>query len=312
MSAPTRLVRSMLYVPASRPEMIAKAAQSDADAVCLDLEDAVAPDQKAASRAHAVTALTTLDFGSRTVLLRINGLDTPWAYRDIVEVVEPAGRAIDCLMLPKTRGPDDVRFVATFLDQVEAHAALPRRIGIEAQIETASGFVAIREIATATDRLESLIFGSGDYAASMRMPLASIGEPDEHDALYPGHRWHAVMHGIVAAARAAGLLAIDGPYADFTDDSGLERACRVARGLGYDGKQCIHPRQIAIVNRVFSPTEAEVAWARRVHAALEDATAAGRGAVAIDGKMIDAANYRMIEETLRRAEAIASRSGRTR
>ncbi len=305
---PDRLSRSMLYVPASRPEMIEKAARSAADAVCIDLEDAVAPDQKESSRANVVRALTALDFSGRTRMVRINGLDTMYAYRDIIDVIEPAGRAVDCIMLPKTRGADDVRFVDTLLTQVEAKAGIGRRIGIEAQIETASGFLWLREIAAASDRLESLIFGSGDYAASMRMPLASIGEADEHDAAYPGHRWHAVMHGIVAAARAHGLRAIDGPYADFKDAGGFERACRLARAMGFDGKQCIHPAQIAAVNAVFSPAADEIAWARSVVAAYEEATARGQGAVAVGGKMIDAANIRMATTTLRRADAIAART----
>ena len=305
---PDRLSRSMLYVPASRPDMIEKAARSAADAVCIDLEDAVAPDQKESSRANVVRALTTLDFGGRTRMVRINGLDTMYAYRDIIDVVEPAGKAIDCLMLPKTQRADDVRFVDTLLTQVEAKVALGHRIGIEAQIETASGFLWLREIAAASDRLESLIFGSGDYAASMRMPLASIGQADEHDAAYPGHRWHAVMHGIVAAARTNGLRAIDGPYADFNDAAGFERACRTTCAMGFDGKQCIHPSQIAAVNTMFSPAADEIDWARSVVTAYEEATAQGRGAVALGGKMIDAANIRMATTTLRRAAAIAART----
>jgi citrate lyase beta subunit len=305
---PDRLSRSMLYVPATRFDMIEKAARSEADAVCIDLEDAVAPDQKEASRANVVRALTSLDFGGRTRIFRINGLDTKYAYRDIIDVVEAAGQAIDSLMLPKTSGPDDVRFVDTLLTQVEARSGIPHRIGIEAQIEAAAGFVWLRELAASSDRLESLIFGSGDYAASMRMPLASIGEADEHDAAYPGHRWHAVMHGIVAAARANGLQAIDGPYADFKDEAGFGRACATARALGFDGKQCIHPAQIAAANAAFSPLPDEVAWARSVVAAYQQATEEGRGAVAVGGKMIDAANIRMAMTTLRRVDTIASKS----
>jgi citrate lyase subunit beta/citryl-CoA lyase len=298
----------MLYVPASRPDMIAKAARSAADAVCIDLEDAVAPDQKEASRANVVRALLDLDFGPRTKLVRINGLDTRYAYRDLIDVVEPAGKAIDLIMLPKTRGPDDVRFVATLLEQIEANVGLTRVIGIEAQIETASGYLWVREIAASSPRLESLIFGSGDYAASMQMPLASIGEEDEYDAAYPGHRWHAVMHAIVAAARANELRALDGPYADFKDETGFERACRTARALGFDGKQCIHPSQVPATNQAFSPRPDEVAWAKSVAAAYHEAARQGQGAVAVAGKMIDAANIRMAMTTLRRAQAIEARS----
>lgn len=300
-SRPDRLARSTLYVPGSRPDMIEKAARSEADAVCIDLEDAVAPDRKESSRELVIRALQTLDLGRRTRLVRINGLDTRYAYRDLVDVVEAAGNRLDAVMLPKTRGPDDVRFVDTLLTQIEARAGLGRRLGIEAQIETASGFLWVREIAASSDRLEALIFGSGDYSASMGMPLASIGGADEHDAAYPGHRWHAVMHGIVAAARAHGLRAIDGPYADYRDSAGLERACRTARALGFDGKQCIHPAQLSTVNQAFTATAAEVAWAEAVVAACERAAAQGQGAATLDGRMIDAANIRMARATLRRA-----------
>lgn len=304
----TRLSRSMLFAPGSNPRMIQKAAASAADAVCLDLEDAVAPEQKPAARAAVIAALRELDFGPRTRILRINALDTPYAYRDVIEVVEAAGQQLDLIMLPKAGGPADVQFLATLLSQVEAHAGLSRQIGVEAQIETASGFVWLREIAQSSPRLEALIFGPGDYAASMRMPLENIGVADAHDALYPGHRWHAAMHGIVAAARANGLRCMDGPYADFKDAAGAERACRVALALGFDGKQCIHPDQLPLVNRVFSPPPAEVAWAREVVAAYERALAEGRGAVSLGGKMIDAANVRMARALVRRQEAIEARA----
>ena len=291
----------MLFVPASRPEMIAKAARSEADAVCIDLEDAVAPEAKEGSRAAVIEALTHLDFAHRTRIVRVNALDTMWAYRDVIEVVEGAGSFVDVVMLPKARTAFDVQFVDQLLTQVEARAGVAHRIGIEAQIETASGFVNLREIAAASPRLEALVFGMGDYAASMRMPLASIGADDAHDAAYPGHRWHAVMHGIVAAARASALRCMDGPFANYRDDAALARACTVSRALGFDGKQCIHPGQLATVNAAFSPTAEEVAWARRVVETYDRSVAEGRGAVGTDGMMIDAANLRMAQTTLRSA-----------
>lgn len=303
-----RLSRSMLFVPAARLDMINKAAQSAADAVCLDLEDSVAPEQKEASRANVIQALQHIDFGARTRTLRINALDTPFAYRDVIEIVEAAGDKLDLIMLPKTRDASDVRFLDTLLSQVEMRMHLAQRIGIEAQIETASGFLWVREIAQSSPRLEALIFGPGDYAASLRMPLANIGETDEHDALYPGHRWHAVMHSVVAAARAYGLRCMDGPSANFKDVTGFERACRVALALGFDGKQCIHPSQVATANRVFAPTPDELAWARAVVAAYEQASAEGRGAISVQGKMIDAANIRMAQTTLRRQQAIEAKA----
>jgi citrate lyase beta subunit len=295
-----RLERSMLYVPASRPNMIEKAAASDADAVCIDLEDAVTVDEKPASRANVVRAFRELDFGRKLKAFRINGLDTPFAYRDLIEVVEEVGDRIDVVMMPKAHLPQDVRFVCMLLTQIELAKGFTRQIGLEVQIESAKGFLWVREIAEASPRLQALIFGPGDYSATMQMPVANIGELDENDHFYPGHRWHAVMHAVVAAARANGLRAIDGPYAGYRDTSGLERASRIARVMGFDGKQCIHPSQLAVVNEIFSPSAEEVTRAKAVVDAYEDAAKAGRGATGKDGKMIDYANIRMAKALLRK------------
>jgi citrate lyase beta subunit len=292
------MTRTMLFVPASRWPMIQKAAASAADAVCIDLEDSVAIEEKPASRGNAIRAFTELDFGGRRRMLRINGLDTPFAYRDVIEVVEAAGDRVDLIMLPKAGSSEDVAFLDKLLTQIEMHRCFSRPIGIEAQIETAAGFVWLREIARSSARLEALIFGPGDYSASMHMPSSSIGEFDAHDELYPGHRWHAVMHGIVAAARAHGLRCMDGPYAGYKDAAGFERSCRIARALGFDGKQCIHPSQLAIANEVFGPSVEEVVQAEQVVQAYEQAAAAGRGAASLNGKMIDAANLRMARVVL--------------
>ena len=287
-----------LFVPASRPEMIGKAAASAAGAVCIDLEDAVAPDEKPVAREHAIRALTTLDFGGRPRLVRINAIDTPYAYRDLIDVVEAAGNRVDAIMLPKTASARDVEFVDTLLGQIERAVGVTRQIAIEAQIESAAAFVNLREIASASARLRALIFGQGDYSASMQMPASSIGERDEHDDAYGGHRYHAVMHAIVACARAHGLRCYDGPYAAYKDDAGLERACRTARALGFDGKQCIHPSQLAIVDRVFAPTADEIARAEAIVRAFDAAVAAGQGAAVHDGRMIDAASVRMARALL--------------
>ena len=281
---PVRLTRSMLFVPASRPEMIAKAAASQADAVCIDLEDSVVPSEKAASRRHVVRGLKDLDFGRRVRMVRMNALDSSFAYRDLVEVIEDAGDRVDVVMVPKVGSAGDVDFVDRLLTQ----------------IESAKGFLYAREIAAASPRLEALIFGPGDYAASMRMPSTRIGEFDKHDELYPGHRWHAVMHTIVAAARANGLRCMDGPYAAYRDTAGLDRASLIARALGFDGKQCIHPSQLATVNSVFSPTDDEVNEAGAVVQAYEAAAAAGQGAASHDGRMIDAVSLRMAQTVLER------------
>lgn len=308
--AADRLERAMLFVPACRPEMIAKAASSAADAVCIDLEDSVAPADKAASRGNVARALRDLDFGGRIRMFRINGLKTEFAYRDLIEVVEAAGESLDAVMLPKANSAQDVAFVDRLLTQIEAACGFGRRIGIEAQIETAAGFLNAREIAQASERLEALIFGPGDFAASMGMPLADIGGLDANDAAYPGHRWHAVMQTIVAAARANGLRAMDGPYAAFKDAGGFEKSCRSARAMGFDGKQCIHPAQLAAANAIFAPSAEEIAHAERVTAACERAAAEGRGAVTLDGKMIDAANIRMARVTLERQRRIAARASK--
>lgn len=295
-----RVARSTLFVPAARPDMIAKAATSAADAVCIDLEDSVAPAAKVDARAHAVAALQTLDFGTRLRIVRINALDTPYTYRDIIDVVEAAGAQIDLLMLPKTEAAADVQFVATLLTQIEAAYQLPHPIGIAAQIETARGFVFLREIAAASERLSALIFGPGDYAASIGAPLTQIGVPDLADTSYPGHRWHAVMHAIVATARAFDLHCFDGPYAAYRDNAGLATSCASARALGFDGKQCIHPAQLATVNTAFSPTAAELAHAHDVIERYTAAQAASAGAIGVAGNMIDAANLRMAQATLAR------------
>lgn len=299
-----RLTRSQLYVPASKPAMIQKAAASAADAVCIDLEDSVTLAEKASSRANVIRALKEIDFGRRVRMFRINALDTPFAYRDLIEVVEAAGDRLDVVMIPKAGSARDVEFVDTLLTQIEANIRLTRPIGLEAQIETASGFLHAAEIAGASPRLESLIFGAGDYAASMRMPSSAIGEADEHDEIYPGHRWHAVMHTIVAAARANDLRCLDGPYAGYTDAAGLARACQIALAMGFDGKQCIHPAQLATVNATFTPSLEQVTKAGAVLKAYEAAAAAGQGAATHDGRMIDAANLRMARTILERHRLI--------
>ena len=297
-----RYIRSMLFVPGSKPALMPKAAAGEADAVCFDLEDSVVISEKEVSRRHVVRGLQELDFGARVRILRINALDTPYAYRDLVDVVEHAGDRVDLVMLPKAGGPQDILFVDRLLTQIEAYRGYTHRIGIEAQIESAQGFLCVREIAAASPRLEALIFGPGDFAASMGMPLAHIGEPDQYDDAYPGHRWHAVMQTIVAAARTHGLRCMDGPYAAYKDADGLARSCRIGRALGYDGKQCIHPAQVAIVNAAFSPSAEEVRAAGALVEAYDAAVAAGQGAATHEGRMIDAVSLRMARTILGRHE----------
>jgi citrate lyase subunit beta/citryl-CoA lyase len=293
----------MLFVPATQWPMIPKAAASAADGVCIDLEDSVPVGEKDRARTNAVRAFQELDFGGRTRMVRVNGAQTPFMYRDLVDIFEAVGDRVDMVMVPKAGSAADVAFVATLLSQIEARVGVERPIRIAAQIESAAGFLYVREIAQASPRLALLIFGAGDYSASMRMPAAGIGTMDANDQLYPGHRYHAVMHAVVAAARANGLACHDGPYSDFKDGEGFGRACRIARAMGFDGKQCIHPSQLAAVNTVFSPDGAEVAHARKVLAAFDAAAAGGAGAVSLDGAMIDEASVRMARAVLDRTRS---------
>ena len=294
-----KAVRSLLAVPATRRKMAEKALASAADAVFLDLEDAVAPDSKAAARGDVVSALKELDWQGRLKLYRANALDTPYFYRDLIGVVEEAGGALDAVIVPKVNRPEDLHVVSTLLSQLELAMDLEKgRIKIEAQIESAEGLVHAGEISRATDRLTALHFGPGDFAASVSMPQSSIGVMDEWDEAYPGHRFHYAMQSIVVAARAAGLRVLDGPVADYGDEEGLRRSCLIARSLGFDGKWCIHPAQIEIVNEGFSPTAREVDWAKKVVAAYEEANVASSGSVSVDGQMVDAASIKLARNTL--------------
>jgi len=296
-----RLERSVLLVPASNWNMIQKTAAAPADAVCIDLEDAVAVNEKEASRANVIRAYRELDFGAKLKMYRMNGLDTGFAYRDIIDIVEAAGDRIDLIVVPKVNRPEDIYFVDTLLSQVESNKKIARPIGVEALIETAAGCVNIREIAASSIRLEGFIYGSGDYAASVQMPLESIGELDEHDQIYPGHRWHYVMHAIVSAARAYQKRAIDGPFAGIRNPEGLKQACKVGRAMGFDGKWCIHPSQIETVNQTFVPSEKDIRWAQQVLQEYEAALQEGRGAISVNGKMIDVASLRMCQTIVARA-----------
>ena len=279
--------------------MVEKALASEADAVFLDLEDAVAPDDKAGARGDVVGALKELDWRGRPKLFRANALDTPYFYRDLIEVVEHAGDALDAVMIPKVDRPEVLHAVSVLLSGLELATKLDvGKTRLEAQIESAEGLTNADEIARATPRLEALHFGPGDFAASVRVPQTSIGTMDEWDDAYPGHRFHYAMQRIVVAARAAGVRVLDGPVADYGDEQGLRNSSRLARSLGFDGKWCIHPAQIPIVNEAFSPTEKEVEWAEKVFAAFEEANAAGSGSVSVDGQMVDAASIRMAQNTL--------------
>ena len=306
-----RVQRSELAVPGSNPKMIEKALHCDADYVFLDLEDAVAPGDKVQARINVIEALNSLDWkgAGKTISVRINGLDTHYMYRDVVDVVEQAGSKLDTILVPKVGVPGDLYTVDVLLTQMEEAKGIKHRIGLEALIETALGMACVEQIASSSSkRLEAMHFGVADYAASNRARTVNIGglNPD-----YPGDQWHAAITRMTVACRAYGLRPIDGPFGDFKDPDGYVLAAKRAAALGIEGKWAIHPSQIALANQVFSPPEAEVDKARRILAELDKAAEEGRGAASLDGKMIDAASARMAENIVAIAEAIANKESKS-
>jgi len=301
-----RLQRSELAVPGSNPDMIQKAADSDVDYIFLDLEDAVAPPEKLQARKNIIEALNDIDWKAKgkTMSIRINGLDTHYMYRDVVDIVEQAGQHLDTILVPKVGVPGDLYTVETMVSQIEEAMGFTHQIGLEALIETALGMANVEAIAAAPGRLEAMHFGVADYAASNRARTVVIGglNPD-----YPGDQWHFALSRMTVACRAYGLRAIDGPFGDFSDPDSFILAARRGAALGIEGKWAIHPSQIALANDVFSPPEAEVTRARRIIEELRKAEAQGKGAASLDGKMIDAASERMANNVLTVADAIAAK-----
>ena len=301
-----RLQRSELAVPASNPSMIDKAADGSADFVFLDLEDAVAPSEKVQARKNAIQALNDIDWAGKgkTVSVRINGLDTHYMYRDVVDIMEQAGNKVHTLLVPKVGVTGDLYMVDAMVNQIEQGCGYTTRVGLEALIETALGMANVEAIAQFGGRLEALHFGVADYSASMRARTTNIGGLNP---MYPGDQWHASITRMVIACRAYGLRPIDGPFGYFNDPEGYKDGARRAAALGCEGKWAIHPSQVALANEVFSPPEAEVTKARRIIDALRAAEAQGKGAAQLDGRMIDAASEKMANNVLVVAEAIASR-----
>ncbi len=309
-----RLNRSELAVPGSNPRFIEKAAASRADVVFFDLEDSVAPNRKEQARKDVIQALNDLDFSGKSLSVRINGLDTPYMYRDLVDLVEQAGNRLDLVLIPKVGNASDVYAVDMLLTQIEQAKGIRKRIGIEILIETPLGIQNVFEIAAASPRNESLLFGSADYAAATGAGITMIGGPnpeyhiltdrDEGGArhVHWGDMWHFPIARLVAAARAHGLRPIDGPFADFKDSPGWLAAARRARVLGCEGKMVIHPSQVDMANELFMPSGQEVAQARRILEAMAGAEAAGAGAVALDGRMIDIASIRQAQVTVHKWE----------
>jgi malyl-CoA/(S)-citramalyl-CoA lyase len=320
-TAPARLYRSKLFVPGSRPALFEKAAASAADVICLDLEDAVAPADKDAARDHIVQALKNVDWGVKMVTVRINGLDTNYCYRDVLALVEKGGERLDAIMIPKVGCAADVYAIDMLISQASDFAGRKKRIGLEVIIETTLGLSNIDAIAASSKRLESLHFGSADYAASQRMRTTNIGGGNADYAMLtdkqPGAArerhwndlWHYPLFRMTQAARAYGLMAIDGPFGDYGDADGFRAQAKRTATLGCEGKWAIHPSQVALANEIYTPPAREVERAEAILAAMKDAQSKGLGAVALNGVLIDAASIRQAETIVRQMAMIRERAG---
>jgi malyl-CoA/(S)-citramalyl-CoA lyase len=316
MAVRNRLHRSELAVPGSNTRMLEKAPTAGADLVFLDLEDAVAPDDKDQSRKNVIEALNDLDWSGCAVSVRINGLDTQYCYRDIVDVVEQAGDKLDTILIPKVGSPSDILFVSTMLEQIEAAKKI-KPINIHILIETALGMANVESIAqTCPERLEAMVFGVADYAASTQARTTQMGgaNPDYYMLTHPdnegarerhwGDQWHFAISRMVVACRAYGLRPIDGPFGDIQDPEGYIAVCKSVAALGVEGKWAIHPSQVELANQVFTPPDSEVDRARRILVAMDEAAKQGRGAVSLDGRLIDAASIRQAQVMVDKAEQI--------
>jgi malyl-CoA/(S)-citramalyl-CoA lyase len=312
-----RLHRSELAVPGSSPSLFEKSAKSKADVIFLDLEDAVAPNDKEQARRNVVAALNDVDWGSKCMMVRINGLDTHYMYRDVVDVVEACPR-LDMILIPKVGVAADVYALDMLVTQIENAKQRTKRTGFEVLIETALGMANVEAIAQSSRRLEAMSFGVADYAASTRARTTVIGgvnpdygvladkDADGKRAFFWGDQWHAAQTRMMVACRAYGLRPIDGPFGDFSDADGYTAAAKRAAVLGYEGKWAIHPSQIELANKVFTPSEAEVTKARRILEAMDQAAKEGTGAVSLDGRLIDIASIRMAQALLDKAKAIGA------
>ncbi|HKR36438.1 MAG TPA: CoA ester lyase [Steroidobacteraceae bacterium] len=318
-----RLQRSVLAVPATSERFVASAARSAADAIFLDLEDAVVASRKVEARALAIRALTQLDWGDRIVSVRINDISSAWGYRDIIEVAAQCPR-LDTVLVPKVSDSEQIRFVERLLASVEADVGREAPIGIEAIVETPQGVANVEHIASASARLESLAFGTGDYSLAMHVPQTRYGSPDPDygvlgsrsdgtaSAFHWNDQWHFALARIANACRANALRPLDGPFTAIDEPAGYEASARKARALGFEGKWAIHPSQIESANRIFIPTPAELTWALRVRDAMSSAAEAGQGATKLDGAMIDLAHVKHAEVIRSRQRLVDARCPRGR
>jgi citrate lyase beta subunit len=284
-------------------KMHSKACESGADVIMLDLEDSVPLDEKKNARDQVIESLLSLNWEKKTVTVRINALDTPFAYRDLLEVAERAGHVIDAIVIPKVNHPADIHFADRMLNGIAMQAESATTIDIEASIETAEGLMRAAKISRASNRVASLVFGIADYSASIGARLVSIsGHGEKEEQLYPGHRWHFALSNMVMHAKAHGKLAIDAPYGNFKDPEGLRKSAVMACALGCDGKWAIHPSQVDIINEIFTPSKEDIALAAKVIAANAQAKSEGKGAIAVEGRMVDQATVRMATQLWEQAK----------
>ena len=310
-ASPARPNRCQLFGPGSRPAIFEKMAASAADVINLDLEDSVSPADKDEARANVIKAINEIDWGNKTLSVRINGLDTEFWYRDVVEILEQAGDRIDQIMIPKVGCAGDIYAVDALVSAVEMAKGRTKPINFEVIIETAAGLSHVEEIAAASPRMVAMSLGAADYAASMGMQTTGIGGTQENYYMHGpngethwGDPWHAVSVAIVAACRTHGLLPVDGPFGDFSDDAGFTAQARRSATLGMVGKWAIHPKQIALANEVFTPSEAQISEAREILAAMEAAKAEGQGAAVYKGRLIDLASIRQAQVIVKQADMI--------
>ena len=312
-TAPVRPNRCQLFGPGSRPAIFEKMASSDADVINLDLEDSVAPTDKDSARANIIKAISDVDWGDKTLSVRINGLDTPYWYRDVVDLLEQAGERLDQIMIPKVGCAADVYTVDALVTAIETAKGRTKKISFEVIIESAAGIAHVEEIAAASPRLQAMSLGAADFAASMGMQTTGIGGTQENyymlrdGAKHWSDPWHWAQTAIVAACRTHGVLPVDGPFGDFSDDEGYRAQARRSATLGMVGKWAIHPKQIAVANEVFTPSDEAVAEAREILAAMETAKANGEGATVYKGRLVDIASIKQAEVIVRQSEMIASR-----
>ena len=298
------LQRSTISVPSNREKMLIKSLGLNADFIMYDLEDSVSLEEKDKARRMLIDFLSSEDLQDKVISYRINEVESPFAYKDVIEVIENVGNKIQSVVIPKVESERHIIWIDVLLTQIEKSIGLNKKIEIEPSIETAKGVLNIKEIVNASDRIRSLVFGIADYTVSLGMFFKGISGHGEEEEFYPGHRFHYPMSAIAVAAKAKGVLAIDAPYGNFKDLEGLKRSCLISKYLGFDGKWAIHPSQIEIINKVYSPDEEDIQRCKKIVNIYEESIKTGKGSASIDGRMIDGATYRLAKSILDKAHKI--------